>query len=75
MNQPEGYTIDQGLVCKLNKSIYSLKQSSKNSNNCFNEHITNLGFLRSKADYCLYSRVTERTKMYVILCDDLILMG
>jgi hypothetical protein len=32
-----------------------------------------LGFLRSKADFCLYSRVTERIKMFYM--DDLILTG
>jgi hypothetical protein len=75
MNQPEGYIIGQGPVCELNKSIYALKQSSECWNDCFNEHVRKQ-FSEVKGFYCLYSIVTERMQMYVILyVDDLILAG
>lgn len=45
---------DTKMVCKLNKSLYGLKQASKCCNERFHTYITKLGFQRSDYDYCLY---------------------
>ena len=57
MSQPEGYLKkgQEHLVCKLNKSLYGLKQSARAWNLKINQVLLNEGFTRSKADPCLYA--------------------
>ena len=44
MTQPEGFTsMDSKKVCKLQKSIYGLKQASRSWNIHFNEAIKSYG--------------------------------
>lgn len=45
MDQPEGFVVGSG-VCKLNKSLYGLKQSPRMSNKRFNDFIIKLGMLQ-----------------------------
>ena len=46
MTQPEGFTSkDSNKVCKLQKSIYGLKQASRSWNIRFNEAIKSYGFI------------------------------
>ena len=56
MSQPEGF-IDPNrpnYVCKLNKSIYDLKQSARCWNSTLDEFLTSSGYQRSAADACIY---------------------
>ena len=56
MKQPPGME-EQGKenwVCKLNRSIYGLKQSSRQWNIKFKEVLEELGFTQSMKDTCLY---------------------
>ena len=72
MEQPDGY-IEQGkedLVCKLKKSLYGLKQSSRCWNKAFTEFMKSIGFNQSAADPCIYVRDTCIVAVYV---DDLII--
>ena len=72
LEQPQSF-VKQGedgqtLVCKLNKSIYGLKQAAKN----WYESLANLliknGFQRSRNDYCLFVRKEENgTFSYIVL--------
>ena len=52
MQQPSGYAIPgkERLVCKLNKSIYGLKQSPRCWNIAFKEYMGKIGFSQSVAD-------------------------
>lgn len=76
MSQPEGFVKDERLVCKLNRSLYGLKQASKCWNDCFNQFIVSLGFVRSKSDYCLYFKISGSLRIFVILyLDDILLTG
>jgi len=67
MRQPEGY--NQGannLVCKLNKSLYGLKQWANEWNKKLNNILTTeLGFTRSDNDPCLYSKQHDGHWMYM----------
>lgn len=75
MRQPEGFE-NGNLVCKLNKSLYGLKQASRMWNERFHQCVTNLGFKRSEYDYCLYSKGHDELKIYLLLyVDDLVLVG
>ena len=75
MSQPESYIADgeQHLVIKLQTSLYGLKQSAGAWNAKMNDVMLKHGFVRSKADQCLYSKCENNKWMYVLLyVDDLI---
>lgn len=58
MSQPEGF-IQKGnerLVCKLNRSLYGLKQSSMCWNYTLNQNLLSEGFAKSSADPCVYTK-------------------
>ena len=56
MKQPEGFSSREGehLVCKLNKSIYGLKQASRQWYLKFHEVIASFSFEESIMDKCIY---------------------
>ncbi|KNC31245.1 Copia protein [Lucilia cuprina] len=53
MQPPEGVDVKENYVCKLNKSLYGLKQSPRCWNEKINNYLIQIGFSRSKHDYCL----------------------
>src|SRR5579871_5854511 len=73
MDQPEGY--EKGnLVCRLQKSLYGLKQSPRVWNQKIHQFFINNGFTQTNTDYSIYiNKVTEA--MIGIWVDDLILIG
>lgn len=55
MDIPEGVNVDnKNLVCKLNKSLYGLKQSPRQWNKRFNEFLKLHDFKSNEADHCVY---------------------
>ena len=75
MQQPDGY-IQQGkelLVCKLNKSLYGLKQSPRCWNKVLTEFMKSLGFTQSSADPCIYVRDSKSLTIVAAYVDDLII--
>ena len=75
MTQPEGYVKEgeEDLVCKLNKSIYGLKQSSRCWFNTMDEFLKNSGYVQSSSDPCLYiKREGEDIMLIALYVDDLI---
>jgi hypothetical protein len=58
MEQPAGFVANsqEGMVCKLLKSLYGLKQASKQWHEKFDETLTSVGFIVNEADKCLYYR-------------------
>ena len=56
MKQPEGFSSSEGehLVCKLKKSIYGLKQASRQWYLKFHEVIISFGFEENIMDQCIY---------------------
>jgi len=78
MEQPEGFEVksDVGekLVCKLNKSLYGLKQSGRNWNKILHDYLCENDFVQNSADHCVYSRQTEKERVIVVIwVDDLII--
>ena len=87
VEQPEGF-VESGpkgepLVCKMNKSLYGLKQSPRNWNHVIDEWFKEYGFSVSEVDPCLYVKRSEpgrgrsETSILIVLLwvDDLIICG
>ncbi|CAL1405238.1 unnamed protein product [Linum trigynum] len=63
-------------VCRLHKSIYGLKQASRNWYAKFTTTLTELGFQRSRADYSMFVRRHRDTYVVALIyVDDVILAG
>ena len=80
MEQPEGF-IDENhpnKVCRLQKSIYGLKQSARCWNSAIDKCVKDSGYTQSDADPCIYSKsVDVDGKKYIMLIavyvDDILL--
>ena len=77
MIQPEGFVAnDSGkLVCRLKKSIYGLKQASRQWYLKFHSVVTSYGFVENKVDQCIYCKVSGRKFIFLILYVDDILLA
>ncbi|KAL0361137.1 UNVERIFIED_CONTAM: Retrovirus-related Pol polyprotein from transposon TNT 1-94 [Sesamum radiatum] len=74
MQPPEGYPVPPGHVCKLKKSLYGLKQASGQWNHEFTTKMESFGFIQSKNDYCLFTKLTNAgfLALLVYVCDILV---
>ena len=77
MKQPEGYVVKgmEGLVCKLKKSIYGLKQSPRCWNSALNDYLKQTGFVEAARDPCLYMASEGEMFLIAIYVDDILLAG
>ena len=79
MDQPEGFSISgrngNKLVCKLKRSIYGLKQASRQCYLKFNDVITSFGFKENIADRCIYIKVSGSKIIFLVLYVDDILLA
>ena len=77
MRVPDGVVVKENEVCKLNKSLYGLKQSARCWYECFNKKLIEKGFKNSPFDNCLYflNKGEINKNIYVILyVDDLVIV-
>ena len=70
MQQPEGYDDGSGRVCKLNRSLYGLKQSPRNWNARFIEFLGQEDFVATPEDTCVFVRHRDNDLMIVCLYVD-----
>lgn len=77
MRQPEGYTVEgkENLVCRLKKSLYGLKQSSRCWNSALDTHLKRMGFIQSAGDPCLYMSSEGEMFLIAVYVDDILLAG
>ena len=77
MQQPEGYVKlgEEHLVCKLEKSLYGLKQSSRCWNKAFRESVETLGFTQASADPCVFIRKQDTLTIIAVHVDDLMILA
>ncbi|KAK8696819.1 hypothetical protein V6N13_001944 [Hibiscus sabdariffa] len=78
MTQLEGFVTPEnaGKVCKLQRSIYGLKQASQNWNLRFNEAIQEIGFIRNEDEPCVYKKFSGSIVSFLILyVDDILIIG
>jgi hypothetical protein len=63
-------------VCKLQKSIYGLKQASRSWNLRFDEVVKGFGFIQSEKEPCVYKKASGSSVVFLILyVDDILLIG
>ena len=77
MEQPDGYIQPgkENLVCKLQKSLYGLKQSPRCWNTEFQEYMEVIQFKQSTVDPCIYVKMTDAIAILAVYVDDLIVMA
>ncbi|KAA0058367.1 gag/pol protein [Cucumis melo var. makuwa] len=78
MSSPEGF-IPQGQeqkVCKLNRSIYGLKQASRSWNIRFDTTIKSYGFDQNVDGPCVYKKINKgKVAFFALYVDDILLIG
>ncbi|GJR78546.1 retrotransposon protein, putative, ty1-copia subclass [Tanacetum coccineum] len=63
-------------VCKLQRSIYGLKQASRSWNKRFDEELKKFGFTQNLDEPCVYQKASRSNVTFLILyVDDIIIMG
>ncbi|KAK8632175.1 hypothetical protein V6N13_028952 [Hibiscus sabdariffa] len=69
LTQLEGFVTPEnaGKVCKLQRSIYGLKQASRSWNLRFNDAIKEFGFIRNEDEPCVYKMVSGSIISFLIL--------
>ncbi|GJX72987.1 putative RNA-directed DNA polymerase [Tanacetum coccineum] len=78
MVQPEGFVNPKhpGRVCKLQRSIYRLKQAFRSWNKRFDEEIIRYGFTQNPDEPSVYKKASGSIIVFLILyVDDILLMG
>ena len=63
-------------VCKLQRSIYGLKQASQSWNTHFNDVIKMFGFIKNEEEPCVFKKVSGSAVVFLVLyVDDILLIG
>ncbi|GJT95850.1 retrotransposon protein, putative, ty1-copia subclass [Tanacetum coccineum] len=78
MEQPEGFVSQKypNRVCKLKRSIYGLKQASRQWNKRFDDEIKKFGFNQNRDEPCVYVKASGSYVTFLILyVDDILIMG
>ena len=76
--QPEGFIAknQEHMICKLNRSIYGLKQASKSWTIRFDQAIKSFGFEQNLDEPCVYKRLQDKVVIFLVLyVDDILLVG
>ena len=75
IDQPQGF-VQGGMVCKLKKSLYGLKQFPRAWYECINAFFVKEGLVRSHADHSLYVvQSSTHIVIVIIYVDDLIILA
>ncbi|GJU07423.1 retrotransposon protein, putative, ty1-copia subclass [Tanacetum coccineum] len=78
MVQPEGFVDPKHhiKVCKLEQSIYGLKQASRSWNKRFDVEIKKIGFTQIPNEPCVYLKASGSNVAFLVLyVDDILIMG
>lgn len=72
MEQPHGFIQNgsEGLICKLRKAIYGLKQASRVWFENLNDTLIRVGYRSAKSDNSLFTKFSNKTTIYVLMYVD-----
>ena len=76
--QPEGFIVQgqENLVCKLKKSLYGLKQASRQWYKKFDSFMHRIGFKRCEVDNCCYVKFSDNSYIILLLyVDNMLIAG
>jgi hypothetical protein len=77
MTQPKGFVDPEnaGKICKLQSSIYGLKEASRSWNIRF-DVVKGFGFIKNEEEPCIYKRASGSALLFLVLyVDDILLIG
>ena len=78
VDQPEGFISkhEEKKVCKLQRSIYGLKQASRSWNICFDEAVKGYGFSQNEDEPCVYKKNSGSAVVFLVqYVDDILMFG
>ena len=75
MHLPPGYSISDGMVCHLRRSIYGLKKARRAWFECFAYVVTAIGFPASTHDLALFVHLSPCGQTLLLYVDDMIIIG
>ncbi|KAE8905659.1 hypothetical protein PF005_g6121 [Phytophthora fragariae] len=77
MAVPQGVRADGGMVCKLRRSLYGLKQATDVWFKTIRAAFVEMGFVQCRADPCLFVRLgkNDQSPVYIVLYVDDLLVG
>ncbi|KAL0374374.1 UNVERIFIED_CONTAM: Retrovirus-related Pol polyprotein from transposon RE2 [Sesamum radiatum] len=76
MMPPDGYSTSPGHVCKLQRSLYDLKQASRQWNLEFTLKVADFGFKQSAHDHCLFIKPAPQGFVALLVyVDDILVMA
>lgn len=77
MYQPKGFhnEKDNHLICKLRKSIYRLKQASREWDIKFFNVVSSYDFIENIVDQCIYLKVSRSKYIFLVLYTNDILLA
>ena len=76
MDVPPGYQCDGNMVCKLERSLYGLKQSSRAWFGRFCSAMKGYGYNQSNSDHTLFYKQNQgKIAILIIYVDDMIITG
>nr|CAN67941.1 hypothetical protein VITISV_033155 [Vitis vinifera] len=69
MSQPEGFKENgkENMVCRLKRSIYGIKQASRQWYLKFDKIVMSFGFIENKFDQCVYMKVNGSKYIFMVL--------
>ena len=76
--QPNGFTSKRNAnkECKLQRSIYGIKQASQSWDIRFDETIKEYDFIKNLDDSCIYKKVNVQVVAFLVLyADNILLIG
>ena len=75
--QPEGFVVEgkEHLVCRLQQSLYGLKQSLRCWNSTLAAHLKDMGYVQSTNDLCIYTSSEGKLSIIGVYVDDFVVTG